>query len=161
MDSNTIILIVLGSLSVPAIVAFFMKLKRQQDEIIALIKTRFDPRKTILRDKVFLIAQQSRGYSQRQGLGDLILTKDELFFALPMPKVVISIPLNNIGVIEQVRRMCAKQGLRPFHKIHYTDDQGDADAIGVRPKDMTRWKAEIRRLQARATTSERMQPQPS
>ena len=150
MEPKTIIAIVLGTLAVPLIVVFFMKLKKNQDEIAALIKKKFGRKKIVLRDRLaYLVAQQSRGYSQRQGNGNLILTADELFLALTMPMNLISIPMQNIGELERVSRMNGQQVTGPWIlKIHYTDDQGQADALGLKLKEAERWETEIRRLQS-------------
>ena len=75
MDGKTILLVVLGALGIAAIVFFFIKLKKTQDEIRDMIARRFAGKKILLRDPHALhVAQESRGYSQKRGNGDLILT---------------------------------------------------------------------------------------
>jgi len=154
MGPKEIIVIILGVLAVPAIILFFIKLKQRQDEVKALIEKKFRHKKIILRDPIaFFIAQQSRGYSQRQGNGNLILTEDELFLVLTVPYVLISIPVQNIGEMQRVSRMNGQQPLgRKMLKIHYMDNQGNEDALGIRLKQVDQWEAEIRKLQARSTS---------
>jgi len=153
MDSRVTILLVLAALAVPLIVLFFIRLRRNQDEIQALIEAKFGGKNMIVRDPMaYLVAQQSRGYSQNQGNGNLILTEDELFFAMTMPKTVISIPRKNVGEVKRVSRMCAQQRLgQVILKIQYTDDLGREDALGLKLKDMDRWETEIGKMRSRAS----------
>jgi hypothetical protein len=151
MAPNSLMALLVGAVTVPLIVLFFVRLKRNQDEIAALIDERFAGR-VIMRHApyAYLVAQQSRGYSQRQGCGPLVLTEDELFFALPFPKTVFSIPLERIGAMEHTSRMGGKGILGTMLKIHYTDERGEPDALGLKLKDREQWQAEILRLQALA-----------
>ena len=78
-----------------------------------------------MRDPLALhVAQESRGYSQRRGNGNLILTDEELFFAMPIPRVVLSIPLKTIDDIERVSRMCGQNPGKPLLKIHFKTEKG-------------------------------------
>jgi hypothetical protein len=150
VETHTIVAVVLGVLTVAGAVLFFVRLKRNQDEIAALIDARFAGR-PIMRHAphAYLVAQQSRGFSQRQGCGPLILTEDELFFALPLPLTVFSIPLERIGAMEHTSRMGGKGILGTMLEVHYTDARGEPDALGLKLKDREQWEAEILRLQSK------------
>jgi hypothetical protein len=153
LDSHTLATVVMGALGVAGIVFFFVRLKRNQDEIAALIEARFADSTIVLRAPyAFLVAQQSRGYGQRQGCGPLVLTEDELFFAVPVFKTVFSIPLERVGPLEHTSRMLGHGILGTMLKIHYTDERGEPDALGLKLRDRERWEAEILRLQARAAS---------
>ena len=97
MEDKTVLLAVLGILAVPAVTFFFVKLKRAQDEVEELIARRFARKVIHLRDPHALhVARASRGYSQSRGNGDLILTDEELFFAMPMPVSSTSKRINGL-----------------------------------------------------------------
>lgn len=141
--SNFLVLIFV-ILSILFIISFFKKLKKTQDELKELITQRFEGQTIHLRDPIaFLVAQQSRGYSQRQGNGNLILTDHELFFAMTIPKTIISIPLKTIKNIERPLRMCGQCIMKKLLKINFTTPEGTETAIAWYVKELDRWENEI------------------
>jgi len=121
-----------------------MKLKKTQDEIKELIEHRFAGQTIHLRDPLALhIARQSRGYSQRRGNGNLILTDKELFFAMTIPKTIISIPLDTIIGVERVGRICGQCILKTLMKVNFKTESGDEDAIAWHVKELDQWEREI------------------
>ncbi len=145
MEHSQILLVVIGCGVVGVLVWFFTKLKRVQDEIKELIAQRFAGQEIRLRDKLALhMAQQSCGYSQKRGNGELILTDQELFFAMTLPKKIISIPLRAIGEIERPTRMCGQSIMKPLLKVNFTTDTGEHDAVAFHVKELDRWESEIK-----------------
>ncbi len=102
MEISNTFLVIIAIIAFIFIFQFFAKLKRTQDELKALADQRFEGKTIHLQDPLaLLIAQQSRGYGQRRGNGNLILSDDELFFTMTIPRITTS----TIGVIFNVRMM--------------------------------------------------------
>ena len=123
---------------------FFMKLKKNQDEIRKLIADKFPEHEIRLHaPHAYHMARQSRGYGQRRGNGNLILTDKELFFAMSFPKTIYSIPLETIGEIETPRRMGGKSMVMRMLKVNFKTENGEDEAVGWIVKDLDTWVAEI------------------
>ena len=145
MDEKQWILVIAGCAAVAFLVWFFKKLKAAQDEIKATIEERFSGQKIHMHDRLALhVAQQSSGYSQKRGNGNLILTDHELFFAMPCPKTIHTIPLKSILRIERPTRMGGKCMMKPLLKVCFKTETGEEDAIGFHVKELDRWESEIR-----------------
>ena len=99
---------------------------------------RFIDKNAILR------AQESRGYSQVEGMGYLILTKDELYFEMMLFSNTIAIRLDRISGLSETRRIKGKSSIKPMLRIDYTDSSGKDDAIGISVKDLSGWKKKLK-----------------
>lgn len=118
---------------------FFKHLKTNQDEIKALIRERFPTETIILQNPLAYCMGHKSKRVQKQGNGPLILTENELFFALPFPRVIISIPLSSITRVEQTRRFQAKGLLKMLIRVDFITDDGQEDAMAWYVKDTDSW----------------------
>jgi hypothetical protein len=133
-----------GIFGASLIVLVFARLKRNQNEIAAMISERY-PRNRVRRrdDAAYLIAQESRGYRQSRGNGTLILTDEELFYAIALPKRTFIIPLDTVTGLERVRRMGGQGRVRKFLKIGFDGHDTSPDALGIMLNDIDAWERAI------------------
>ncbi len=118
---------------------FFKRLKANQDEIKALISERFPAEEIVLQNPwAYCMGHKSKRV-QKQGNGPLILTENELFFALSFPRVIISIPLSSITKVEQTRRFQAKGLLKMLIRVDFITDDSQEDAMAWYVKDTDSW----------------------
>ena len=127
-------------LGVAAIIWFFVFLKKKQDELEANFQKRFAGKNIKHLDKhVVFRAQQSRGYSQAEGKGYLVLTDDELYFEMVLLSVILSIPVASIIKVEKTNRLLGVNPGRPMLKIEFDDGSRNNDAIALNVKELTAW----------------------
>ena len=133
-----------GVVLVIVLTLFFMKLKKNQDEIKKLIADKFPEHEIRLQaPHAYHMARQSRGYGQSRGNGNLILTDKELFFAMAFPKTIYSIPLETIGEIETPTRMGGKSMAIRMLKVNFKTENGKDEAVGWIVQDLDAWVAEL------------------
>lgn len=127
-------------LGVSAIIWFFVYLKKKQDELEIDFQKRFSGKNIRYLDKQAVFrAQQSRGYSQAQGKGYLVLTDDELYFEMTLLSVILSIPVASITRVEKTNRLLGVNPRRPMLKIEFDDGSGNNDAIALNVKELAAW----------------------
>ena len=133
-----------GVVLVIVLTLFFMKLKKNQDEIRKIITDTFPEHEIRMHaPHAYHMARQSHGYGQSRGNGNLILTDKELFFAMAFPKTIYSIPLESIGEIETPRRMNGRSIMRRMLKVNFKTENGEDEAVGWIVQDLDTWVAEI------------------
>lgn len=126
------------------IVWFFVFLKRRQDQVEADFQTRYADKHILMLDKHAVFkAQESRGYSQTQGQGYLILTNDKLTFEMMMLERSVSVPVTSITGVERTRRLKGVGTLWDMIKIDFTDESGQHDAIALHVKEMDAWQRKL------------------
>lgn len=118
-------------------------LKKRHDEFERKIHETYSNKNTQRIDKaVFLAAQESRGLSQTQGLGYLILTDSCLYFEMQPIDKTIEIPLSSILNVGETYRMGGKSTGKRWLKIEYKiNDENDALALSV--KKLDEWQKDL------------------
>ena len=135
---------ILGFIGLIVIVLFFRFVKRKEIELEKAFQKRFSGQNIHIMDKTArIIAQQSHGYSQKAGMGYLVLTSQELYFKMQLLNREISIPASSLLNVGETRRMLGKNPLRTMLKVDFKAMDGKEDAIALLVKDLPRWKAEI------------------
>ncbi|MBD3213730.1 MAG: hypothetical protein GF311_14060 [Candidatus Lokiarchaeota archaeon] len=89
---------------------------------------------------------ESKSYKQIRGNGVLILTRDQLFFQLWLPKRIIKIPLDNIIRVEKTTHHLRKIRFVDLLKVEFTNKEGEADSVAWWVKDLEQWIAKIQAL---------------
>ncbi|MCB1907983.1 MAG: hypothetical protein KDH15_11470 [Rhodocyclaceae bacterium] len=119
-------------------------LKKRHDEFERRIRGRCEGNEIEAVDRaVFLAAQESKGSSQIQGLGCLILTDSHLCFEMQMFDRAIEIPLGSITGVGETFRMGGKSTGKLWLRIDYTIDEVD-DALALSVDKLEEWKARLR-----------------
>ena len=135
---------ILGFIGLIVIVQFFRFVKRKEIELEQTFQLRFSGRNIHIMNKTSrIIAQQSHGYSQKTGMGYLVLTSQELYFKMQLLNREISIPASSLLSVGETRRMLGKNPLRTMLKVDFKAMDGKEDAIALLVKDLPRWKTEI------------------
>jgi len=96
---------------------------------------------------VNFFGQESGGIAQLRGNGSLILTKEELFYQMWMPKREIRISISSIYRVELVKSFLGRR--RPFFlflKVVFTSKEGKQDSIAWLVKNPKDWKQKIEEL---------------
>ncbi len=138
---------ILGCIGVFAIFQFFHFIKRKAIELEKAFQGRFSKQKILLVDKTArVIAQQSHGYSQKSGMGYLVLTPQELYFKMQLFNREITIPASSLMNVGETRRMLGKNPLRAMLKVDFKTVDVKEDAITLIVEDLPHWKTEILHL---------------
>ncbi len=131
-------------LGIFAIIWFFVFLKKKQDKLEVNFQERFSGKNIRYLDKYAIYrAQESHGYSQRQGRGYLVLTDDGLYLEMVLLNMVLPIPITSITKVGQTSRILGVNPGRPMLKIEFKDSRGNNDSIGISVKNLATWEKEI------------------
>lgn len=141
---NQTLIWILGFIGLFVAIQFFRFVKRKEGELEQAFQGRFSGQKILLVDKTArIIARQSCGYSQKAGMGYLVLTPQELYFKMQLFYREITIPAYSLLNVGETRRMLGKNPLRAMLKVDFKTIDGKKDAIALVVKDLPRWKTEI------------------
>jgi len=133
------------ALAVCAIVWFFVYLKKRQDLLEANFQEKYSGKNIRYLDKhAVLKAQKSRGYSQIQGMGYLVLTDHELVFDMQLLDNSITISTDSIKRVGKTKRLLGVGHVLWMLLIEYTEPGGDEDALALRVKELETWQDQIR-----------------
>ena len=88
----------------------------------------------------------SKKFKQIRGNGVLILTKDEIFFGMFIPKIEIKIPLNSIIEIKTPKWFLGKTRFRPTLAIVFINEEGKADSAAWEIRNLEKWKTKINQI---------------
>lgn len=133
------------AIAVCAIVWFFVYLKKRQDLLEANFQKRFSGKNIRFLDKhAVLKAQKSRGYSQVQGMGYLVLTDNELVFEMQLLDNSITISTDSIQSVGKTKRLLGVGHVLWMLLVEYKDSGGKDDAIALRVKHLAKWQALIK-----------------
>lgn len=118
-------------------------LKNRHDAFEKKIQDTYSSKNIVFLDKVvFLAAQESKGLSQTQGLGYLILTDRHLYFEMQPIDRTIDIPLESITTVGETYRMGGKSTGKLWLKVEYTIE-GNSDALALSVKNIDDWKSKL------------------
>jgi len=90
--------------------------------------------------------QQSLGYSQVRGNCSLVITEDEIFSEMWLPKRSFTIPVASIVSIETPKSFLGKSRGRPLLKVVFTNENGVKDSAAWQIRDLTETVKLLRNL---------------
>jgi hypothetical protein len=123
---------------------FFAFLWRKQRELERSIEEVTRGRRVRFTDRHALyIARESDGYAHLRGTGVLLLTDDLLYFEQQLTRKAVSIPLSSITRVGETLRLGGQSTGRPMLRVEFRNAEGAEDAIGLRVRELERWKREI------------------
>ena len=99
-----------------------------------------------------LIGQKSRGIGQVRGNGALVLTQDELWFLMAVPRREIVIPVSTIKNVGTVSSYMGKAVFRPLLLVEF-ESSGGEDSIAVFVRDLEAWQEAIGKTMAAPKTN--------
>ena len=88
----------------------------------------------------------SRKYKQVRGNGVLILTKEEIFFGMFIPKTEIKIPLKSIIEVKAPKWFLGKTRFRPVLAIVFINEQGNTDSAAWEVRNINGWLSRIKQV---------------
>ncbi|MCM8814327.1 MAG: hypothetical protein NC924_10435 [Candidatus Omnitrophica bacterium] len=102
--------------------------------------------KTVVRScsSANFFGQQSRGCMQVRGNGELVLTADELFYEMWIPKKQLRIPRSSITNVSKVYAHLMKSCGFPLLKVEFTNADGQADAAAWLVRDLPAWMDDLK-----------------
>jgi hypothetical protein len=89
---------------------------------------------------------ESKSYKQIRGNGVLILTRDQLFFQLWLPKRIIKIPLDMISSVGKTTHHLRKTKFVDLLKVEFNNKEGEADSVAWWLRNLDEWIAKIQAL---------------
>lgn len=83
--------------------------------------------------------QEKLGIKQIRGNGVLILTPNELFFEMFIPKKKLRISIKDITKLESTKWHLKKTKSRPLLKVHFINKEGKEDSAAWLVSDLNLW----------------------
>ncbi len=90
--------------------------------------------------------QQSRKSTQVRGNGVLILTAEELYFEMWIPKKTLKIPTSNILIVEITKSFLHKSVFRKLLKVGFQNENGEEDAAAWWVTSLDKWIEELEKI---------------
>jgi len=90
--------------------------------------------------------QESLGKKQVRGNGVLILTEEELYFEMWMPKREFHIPVSSIVDVETTESHLKKTKLQPLLKVIFRDRKNELDSSAWLVRDPSGWEKTLLRF---------------
>lgn len=73
--------------------------------------------------------QELSGYAQVRGNGMLIITEDEIYFEMWLPRREYHLPVSSIESVEIANSQLGKTRGRPLFKVNFLNEQGQRDSM--------------------------------
>lgn len=89
---------------------------------------------------------ESKGSKQIRGNGVLILSKDELYFQMWLPKRIVRISLKKIKRVTSTTHHLRKTKFVDLLKIEYINNKGEGDSAVWWVKDLQEWIIKLKAL---------------
>jgi len=131
-----IILLVVSAL---ALLYILLKAARKaQTKKAGELLERFSDRKVVsVKSNANFFGQESLGYSQMRGNCSLVITEDEIFSEMWLPKKSITIPITSVVSIETPKSFLGKSRGRPLLKVVFINKNGLNDSAAWQVSDLS------------------------
>jgi len=90
--------------------------------------------------------QESMRYKQVRGNGVLVLTGDELYFEMYVPKKIFSFPIKSIKSVDTVKSFLGTTKFSPLSRISFINDRGQEDSAAWRLGDLDVWLTRLQQV---------------
>jgi len=139
--STTIIYIAAGAFLLLAFFLTFINkwLKNANLKALREMDDMFPGEVILHQDGVNFFGRKSLGFGQVRGNGLLILTERKLLFRQAAPSRWFEVPIDRITGIENPRSFMGKGFVGGLLVVNYTNEHGEADAIGWAIRDFNSW----------------------
>lgn len=119
-------------------------LKKAKAKIQKNISQRYLGQNIVLKDNsANFFGKKSLKSRQFRGNGILILTEEEIYFSMFIPRKEVIVSLDSIQDIETPTRFLGKTKFKPLLKINFEACQEVQDSAAWLVKDVKKWKKEI------------------
>ncbi len=127
--------------------AFLFFLKRFLKKRVKGILDKFKGRRVLKTSTgANFFGQESLGQKQVRGNGVLILTEEELYFEMWMPKREFQIPVSSIVDVETPKSHLHKTKLQPLLKVIFRNRENELDSFAWLVRDLSGWKDALLRF---------------
>lgn len=151
MNTTSLVALIVGAslvfamLLTSAILFFIKKVqKTREEEVRKAFKG-----KRILKmcpNAVFVGQSSGSAFGAVRGNGVLVLTEDELFFQMWVPKRDLKIPVSAVTGISTPKSFQSRTVFRPLLQVDYKNESGAPDSIAWAVSDLAQWKTALERL---------------
>jgi hypothetical protein len=129
------------------LILLFATLKKSVNNTTSTIEKNFNKEDIIyINSSANFFGVKSLGFKQIKGNGILILTNEVLFFRRLLPEMEISIPIENIQSIEEVKSFLSKSIGRKLLKVNYKSDRDKIDSVAWYVDDIKNLKEKLDKL---------------
>ncbi len=97
-------------------------------------------------DNANFFGQQSRKSTQVRGNGVLILSAEDLYFEMWIPKKILQIPISSVLNIEITKSFLHKSAFRKLLKVVFTNQEGEEDAAAWWVTSLDKWTKELEKV---------------
>ena len=97
-------------------------------------------------DNANFFGQQSRKSTQVRGNGVLILSAEDLYFEMWIPKKILQIPISSVLNIEITKSFLHKSAFRKLLKLIFTNQEGEEDAAAWWVTSLDKWIEELEKV---------------
>jgi hypothetical protein len=112
--------------------------------VAAAVRARLgEDRILLIEDRANSFGVESRGMAQIRGNGCLAATRDEVLFAMWIPRRELRIERERIMAVERAGSHLGKTIGRPLLRIRYIDDAGRPDSVAWFVRDLPAWEATL------------------
>jgi len=129
-----------------AVVTVVMTRKLQARQVTEVLRKFGDKQISGVRYCANFFGQESLGYMQVRGIGVLVLTEDELFFEMLLPKREFRIAVASIHSIETPKSHLGKTKGRPLFKVIFQNEKGQEDSMAWSIKDLYGFKEDLDKI---------------
>jgi len=115
--------------------------KKAQAKKAEEVLEKFKDKKVLsVKSNANFFGQESLGYKQARGNGVLVITEEELYFEMWLPKKTFSVPLKSITSIETPKSHLGKTKGRPLLKIIFKSEKEEEDSMAWLTGDLAKYK---------------------
>lgn len=151
MNTTTLVALIVGLslafavLLTSGILFFIKKVQKKREEEV---RTAFKG-KRILRmcpNAVFVGQTSHSAFGAVRGNGVLVLTEDELFFQMWLPKREFRLQVSAITNIQTPKSFQSRTVFRALLQVDYKNESGAPDSIAWAVSELAQWKTALERL---------------
>ncbi|MFW6139842.1 MAG: hypothetical protein ACOC5S_00625 [Acidobacteriota bacterium] len=136
--------VLIGIIILSGLFLFMHYLKKAKAKIQKNISQRYLGQNIVLKDNsANFFGKKSLKSRQFRGNGILILTEEEIYFSMFIPRKEVIVSLDSIQDIETPTRFLGKTKFKPLLKINFEACQEVQDSAAWLVKDVKKWKKEI------------------
>jgi len=138
--------ILIGIIILSGFLIFIHYLKKVKAKIQKKIAQRYSGQNIILKEEsANFFGKESLKSKQVRGNGILILTENEIYFSMFMPRKEIIVSIDSIHSIDTPISFLGKTKFKPLLKINFEARQEVQDSAAWLVRDVEKWKKEIQK----------------
>lgn len=148
LDSNGLLIVIsILAILVITLLILFSIIKKKRVEQISAVNAEFAEKRVLFSDySANFFGRQSNGMKQIKGNGILLVTDQEVYFSLLMPRREITIPVKEIIAVKSETSFLGKSKFKPLLIVQFNGSDGNLDAVAWLIHDLSACISEIQKL---------------